>query len=290
MSYRAEWQNNLSTTEHAAGDRRQSPSIWADCPQAEMLIDPGVGILFFDDFLSSYDLATNQTTVTKLGPYEAYTGNGTNLLVSGGVTGIGGTLVIASGDTADINAVFTLGGGAPFMISTTDGDDCDLWFECRFKISSITTADQAQVFIGLTEEDRAAANGIWADAGGDLGFTTTIDLLGFARSDNDGASVSLAYQKASQTPQDNNQAAIVADTFLKLGFKYKPKGDASKRIRTFKNAVEQTTYVTSTNLAAATFPNGEELTLCLAVQNDSTTTNSVTLDWWKCAQLSEVST
>lgn len=288
--YRAEWQNNKSATADAAGARRQSPSIWADCPWPEIMLDPGVGFGFKDDFEACHDFPTN-TAVARVGDYEVFTGNGTNMSISGGVTGIGGQLVIASGDTADVATMLTLGGGAPFMISDTDGDDTQLWFECRFKISSVTDADQVQVFIGLMEEDRAVANGVWADGGGDLGFTTTIDLLGFARSDNDGDSLSLAYQKASQTAQDNQQIVIAADTFIKVGFVYRAnKNAAARRIACFKNAVEQSTYITDTNIAAATFPDAEELTLGIGVQNDSTTSNTITVDWWKIAQLSEEST
>lgn len=245
---------------------------------------PGRVVGFFDDFEVGYDVATNQTTVLRYGPYEFYTGNGTNLLLSGGVTGIGGTQLFASGDTADINAVMTLGGGCPFMISDTAGSDKMLAFECRAKISSVTTADQVAFFLGLSEEDRSAANGVFADGGGDLGVTTTIDLIGFGRFDDDGDSLSFFYQKASQTAQDKAQMAIAADTYFKAGFLYDPTADAAKRITVFFDGVPSTTFVTATNIAAATFPDGEELTMTASVQNDSTTSNTLTLDWWYCFQ------
>lgn len=245
---------------------------------------PGRVVGFFDDFEVGWDVATNQTTVLRYGPYEFYTGNGTNLLISGGVTGIGGHLVMASGDTADINGVMTLGGGCPFMISDTAGDDKRLVFECRVKVSSVTTTDQVAFFLGLTEEDRSAANGVFADGGGDLGVTTTIDMIGFGRFDDDGDSISFFYKKASQTAQDKVQIAIAADTWVKLGFVYNPLAPETDRITVYVNGVPQATRVTATDIAAATFPDGEELTMTASFQNDSTTSNTITLDWWYCYQ------
>jgi hypothetical protein len=275
-------QRNLSSDT----DRLPSPAIWGDCPVLGLMAGTVNGVYFFDDYTTSYDVATNETTVLKYGPYEIYTGNGTNLLGSGGLTGVGGHQVWASGDTADVNGVMTLGGGAPFMISDTAGDDHKLWFECRFKVSSVTTADQVAFFFGLSEEDRAAANGVFAAGGGDLGVTTTIDLLGFGRFDDDGDSLSFFYQKASQTAQDKVQIALAADTYIKVGFVYDPKGPSSKKIKVFANNSEQATAgASATDIAAATFPDGEELTYTFSFHNDSTTSNTITIDWVRIAQV-----
>ena len=273
---------NLSAAD-ASTNRRASPAIWSDCPVERIMLDPGVGYGHQDDFSGGgYDFATN-TAVTQIGEYEIFTGNGPSL--AGSVT-IPGAQTFVSGTSADVAAQMVLGGGAPFVISDTAGADKKLWFEARFKISAVVDADQVQFFIGLTEEDRSVANGTFADAGGDLGFTTTIDLLGFGRFDNDGDSLSLCYQKASQTAQDTLQNAIAADTYIKCGFVYDPAADTAKRISVFFDNVINGTFVTGTNIAAATFPDAEELTMVIAVQNDSTTTNTLTVDWWRCFQLS----
>jgi len=272
---------NLSAAENG---RRRSPNLWGECPIPQILEDSGVGYHFFDDFLAAYDFATN-TAVTNVGPYEIFTGNGPSL--AGAVNLPGGAQTIISGASADVTAILTLGGGAPFMISDTSGEDRKLWFEARIKISSVTDADQAPFFIGFAEEDRSAANGIFADAGGDLGFTTTIDLIGFGRFDNDGDSLSFIYQKGGQTCQDVLQIALAADTWIKVGFLYDPTAPAAKRIKVYANNLEQSTYVTAANIAAATFPDAEELTLIMGMQNDSTTTNTLSVDWWRAAQLSQ---
>jgi hypothetical protein len=259
--------------------RGPSANIWADCPWMHIINDPNKGYQFFDDFLTAYDFATN-TAVANTGPYEIFTGNGASL--AGAVNAQGGVQNFVSGASADVAAIMTLGGGAPFVFGPTIAKK--LWFETRVKFSSVTTSDQVPFFIGFGEEDRSAANGIHADAGGDLGFTSTIDLLGFGRFDDDGDSVSFVYQKASQTCQDVLQLAIAADTWVKLGFIYDPAEVAARRIKVFKDGAEQSTYVTATQMAAATFPDGEEMTLLAGVQNDSTTTNTIGVDWWRACQ------
>ena len=44
--------------------------------------------------------------------------------------------------------------------------------------------------------------------------------------------------------------------------------------------------VTAANIAAATFPDGEELTMIALDKNDvGTTSQTLTMDWWRCYQL-----
>ena len=273
--------NNLT----AGTGRGRSPALWSRAKYInEMNQDNGWAIRHFDDFVRSHDLATNNTTVVNSGPYEMYTGNGTSLAITGGAGLMGGVQTIVSGTTADVNAVITLGGGSPFKISTTAGSNYKLLFETRVKISSVTDADQVQWFVGLTEEDRTAANGVFADAGGDLGFTSTIDLIGFARFDNDGDSISFVYQLAGQTPVDVCQIACVADTYIKLGFLWDPKAPTANRIVIFADNQEQTTYVTGTAIAGTAFPLDQGLTPTICVQNDATTSNTLSVDWWDTYQ------
>jgi hypothetical protein len=77
----------------------------------------------------------------------------------------------------------------------------------------------------------------------------------------------------------------VADTFVKLGFLYDPSAPPAKRIKVFVSNVEQSTYVTAANIAAATFPDGEELGFLFGMKMGSAVLAEAAIDWWAFAQL-----
>ena len=137
-------------------------------------------------------------------------------------------------------------------------------FEVRFKVGQVT--DSYNAFLGLSEEGLAAANTI-----SDAGALADRDLLGFAILEADGDSVDFVYNKASAggvTTKIDGLKTLAADTFVNLGFCYDPAAPADRRIAVFVDNVEQSTYVTATNIAAATFPDAEELAF-LAGLNDN---------------------
>jgi len=80
-------------------------------------------------------------------------------------------------------------------------------------------------------------------------------------------------------------ATLVADTFIKLGFVYDPAAEPTKRIKVYVDGVEQSTYVTATDIATATFPDGEEMAPMAYVSAASASDGILTMDWWRIAQL-----
>lgn len=270
----------------ADSSRKQSPAIWGDCPWLAILEDPGVGYGHFDDFMCAYDAGTI-TSVTNIGPYEMFGESGGS--ITGAVNVLGGALNLVAGTTGDADVIVTLGGGAPFVIASAAASARKLWFEARIKISSIAD-DIGSFFIGLAEEDRAAAAGLITATQGTTvdSALADIDMLGFWHPDTDAALVHVAYGKASATAQKLTDSfhTMVADTFFKVGFKFDPAAPTTERIKFYLNNVESSTYVTATQLEASTFPDGEELTLVAGVVNDDGSTDfTMAIDWWKIAQL-----
>lgn len=80
-------------------------------------------------------------------------------------------------------------------------------------------------------------------------------------------------------------AVPVADTFLKLGFIYDPTAPATKRIKVYVDNVEEGTYVTSTNIEAATFPDAEALTFRAGFKNTTAVAGELAIDLWAFAQV-----
>lgn len=272
--------------------RLWSPALWGDYKGGGPM---GLGIedsiWFHDDFVSAPDCGTI-TTVVNVGPYEVFGESGT---ATGGLvsdistlsTGYVGGLVVTCGTTTNHDTAICLGGGAPFVINSSDPRK--LWFEARLALSSVTN-DIYSTFIGLGEEDLSAGAGIFADED-NATFNSAFadkDLIGFYVLSPDGDALGAMYGKAGQTAQNliSSAGALTAATFVKVGFKYDPTAPISQRITFFVNGAPLTTYVTHALQTAATFPDGEEMTMLIGTTNsDGSTDATVTLDWWSCAQM-----
>jgi hypothetical protein len=189
--------------------------------------------------------------------------------------------------TGDATSVF----GA---MSDTAGSDFLTAFECRVKVSSIAD-NVASIFCGLAEEGTAVQN-TKVDT---TGVLASKDYIGFDTVHVNGgtagtnALVNFVYRLAGQTAVTKIASVhtLVADDFVKLGFLYDPDASTDKRIKVFVNNVEQTTYVTSTNISTATgsaFPDGEEMGALFGIKSGSdgsTAAAELALDWWAYAQL-----
>jgi hypothetical protein len=180
-------------------------------------------------------------------------------------------------DSMSIQGAGSLGRQA--VVTTTAGSMRQVIFEGRAAVGKIT--DTYNWVMGLAEPACAANDGYFSDAGavGDK------DFIGFWVTEADGDSIKYGYKKAGQTLQTLGVAQVpVADTFYKLGFIYDPTAPDSKKIKFFVNGVELTTYVTATLLAAATFPNGEGLSLFTEVKNGSAAISYADYRFWRLAQ------
>ena len=196
---------------------------------------------------------------------------------------------LVAGTTADADCTMQVGAGASFAISDTAADAKKLWFEARFKISTIAD-DVSSFFIGLAAAARCADKGVFQAGQGATVDSALADaaMIGFWRPDADGDGLSAAYHANGQTASEiiSDAHTLVADTYVKAGFVYDPDFDAAQRIKFYINGTEQTTYITSTLIAAAAFPDAEAMSPVVGIMNDDgSTASTLTLDWWRCAQL-----
>jgi hypothetical protein len=261
--------------------RGPSLSIWADCPVLEIIEDPGKGFYFFDDFHNHSQHITDQDVQR----YASYIDTGVTLKQLAGV--VNGVMEIAGNDADNDEGVLS-GHGPMVVVSDTAGDDKKLWFEARFKKASISNNALA-FFLGLAFDH---GNGVpvsktlcLTDDDANLG---AFSFLGFHLDQADGDAIDFVYKAdgQAQTVAIAGVEVPVADTYMRLGFVYDPKAPTANRIKVYVNGLKQTTYVTGTQIAAATFPDAEPLSLCLCtkVGTGSAEVKSQ-LDWWRLAQM-----
>lgn len=270
----------MLTTGYKGYNSGNGPSgFWEDCPVLQMLADPNVGYYFFDDFLDSFQ---DPTTTKIYGKYLCLDTGDCTLTATSDVLG-GAVALLCTTDNEDCG--IRLGTGSPFVISDRAASAKKLWFEARVKVNAITNS-LFGAFVGLTDETALAANFI-ADAGNDFADK---DLIGFWKDETDdstGAHVHFVYQITGQdfVTKIDTVATLVANTFIKLGFVYDPAAEPTKRIKVYVDGVEQSTYVTATDIATATFPDGEEMAPMAYVSAASASDGILTMDWWRIAQL-----
>lgn len=172
--------------------------------------------------------------------------------------------------------------GTSFLISSSDRRD--LCFEVGLKKSSVSNNSIA-FFAGLTEEGMAAATDTLLTT--DSAALKDLDFIGFHVDQADGDAIDFVYNKASGggiTILIAGVAVPAAATYVKLGFRIDWTAPAAQRGKIFVNGVEQSTYLTHTQLIAATFPDGEELTPTLAFKKGEATIAGAHVRLWECAQ------
>ena len=265
-----------------------SPNLWGDCPLVEMIADSNVGYQWHDEFLHFPTIAT--TNVKD--PYYFFADAGITCL--GSTAALGGALTIVQDGSHDNDEGWLQYGThvySPFMISDTAGSDKKLWFEARVKVSSIVD-DVLAMFVGLAEVGVCAAEyktddtGVLADKDY-IGFDTLHVNSGTAGTN---ALVNVVYNLSGQTAKTLITTAhtLVANTHVNLGFVYDPDEETAKRIKFYVDNVEQSTYVTATQIATATgvaFPDAQYMAPTVGTKLGSAVAGTLTMPWWRIAQL-----
>lgn len=280
--------NNLYTGHRAANTTGLSPRLWGRVTGSMMASDGNKRlVLAGDDFMCPK--ATD--TYTDLFSEQAYTS-----FINAGETILGladekgGVLALYHGATvADNDEVWMVAGDGTSTfctISNTAADAHLTAFECRVKFSSIVNG-VCSFFAGLATPAACAAEALADDTGA---IKATTSFLGF-RNLLDGDNIQCIYQAVADSAAVINVAAagvLAADTFVKLGFVYDPDEVAARRITWYIDNVALSTYVTATQIAAATFPDAEAMTFMFGWKNTIGTTPTTTegaIDWWSFAQL-----
>lgn len=274
--------NSLFTHHRDANGTGLSPRLWSRVTGSIMEGDGSKRLFLVGDDFASVKNADTYTDLYSEHGYTSYIDTGGTLL--GLADENGGVLALTTDGTDEDEIWLSSGDGTQQLgqISDTAGADYITAFEIRYKINTIANAAMSH-FVGLASPGLAAANTM-VDATGVLKATSA--FIGF-RTLLDGDAISFTYQAASQTVQDKISGVHVpvADTFVKLGFLYDPYAVTEKRIKVFVNNVEQSTYVTGANIAAATFPDAEALAFLAGYKNTTAVAGELAIDWWAFAQV-----
>jgi hypothetical protein len=265
--------SNLMAAHIGQRGNKLSPRLWQRLVEAQLTPDgTSPGILLYDDF-DSFPVITVTTAAGQLQPpngYFAYIEADATVGRIGQRADTPSAIeLLTSTDAADGDnhqTVLGTGGNAGVlgMISDTAADAKLLINEFRFRLNSVTDGD-GSVFLGLGEEGLCTGTTPLVD---DTGHTVSDDdLIGFLITEDNNDSLKFVYRKNGGALQTvlTYGTALAAGTWYNVGFIYDPSAPTSQRIKIFIDNVEQSTYVTGTNIAAATFPDGEELAMYAAI-------------------------
>lgn len=279
--------HRLFTTHLGQSTTGLSPRIWGKV-SGSLMDSSGQKrlVLAGDDFVSLHGAlsGTAGEYYGEAGGYKSYQDSGCTIAQADDAKG-GVAKLSFDGTGANDEIWLQSCGGAGVLgaISDTAADAHLTAFECRVKFSAITD-DTLCAFIGLAEEGLIAAD-TKVDT---TGVLASKDLIGFDVVAADGDALNFVYRKADQDLQTkiSGVQALAADTWYKLGFLYDPNPPTpdSKRIRVFVDNTEQSTYVTATDIAAATFPDGEELSFLVGGKQVPESAANIQVDWWAFAQ------
>lgn len=255
------------------GSKRDCSSIIFDQGSVIDALSGFSRVLLQSDF-NSFD----GTVATNVGKYAADGAGGmrsyedTGGAITPVETTVGGVIKFTTAAT-DNNEVWLCNGGAKGAIcKISESGHKRVRFEARVSFGQVTAHNW---FVGLSEEGLAAANTIT-----DAGALADKDLIGFAVLEADPGNISCVIRKSGQAVVTVLAAAqaITADTFYKLGFVYDPK--ATKRIRWYVDGVEVASS-DSAVIAAATFPDDEELGVLFGGKTGAAADKSMSLDWFR---------
>ncbi len=286
------WEHNLS----AHTGRWLSPAVWAKCPLEMITAKRADAIIDGDDFKwMTVEDGADDAAIPQ--GYQRYIDTSNTIrLAAATSTNYFGTVALATDATDNDGPVMHRVVGtnaassvlARFNIGNTTGESFPLWFEARLKKSSVTD-NQCAFAIGLVSGIHsavAADNGLLDDNAGDI--VDSISFIGFRAKHDNGEELDFVYQDGAQTAPTEviaNIASLTADTYFKVGFYFDPQADSSQRITIYYNGMPQSTYVTATQIDAATFPEHDMLDFVVGSKNGEATATTLTLDWWQCVQL-----
>ncbi len=239
-------------------------------------------VVFGDDFLG-HVVCEEEKTDEFVPPYYSATTSDNAATVIARVPDVeGGVIRLAAGGadnqncalgTGRIAGMCKVGVGTPGTLTAKGGG---LLFEARVRTTAIAD-DEAAMFVGLTEVNKLAAEGVIPDGGAAL---ATVSALGFYQLHAAGATLNFGYREQAETAVAVGSHTLVADTWVKIGFKYVPGAPPSKRLTWFVNGVEQSSAVTASAIGGAGFPGGKSLAPIALCKRTADETKNLDMDWW----------
>lgn len=298
-------------------DRGPSRVIWGDCPVADFIENPWMGMHFFDDFLMCGNATMSSAFAGSIGQWSTYGYAGAQIndaQLEGGV--------IKMSSDGDNEGLALLGSAGAFRLVTTStlALNGKLWFEVRLARSSVATAHM-EFFAGLMAP--TLSSGLPAAA---QPITTTDDTLmtagdffgfhgvGATATRGGPTEVGVGFELASGTINyptnlttlmaSSGNSVLTANSYVKLGFIFDPaalvgqitkptarqtNGALRKKlIRFFVNGLEVPAFLSTEDVqnatAAQAFPTSF-LTPVIAMMNQASfSSDYLAVDWIRVAQ------
>lgn len=244
--------------------------FWNDCPLSAMAFDPSAGYVMKDDFVDVGLSPTITTIISGQGRYLLFGSSGATIAPDGA---LGGGLTLT--EATDNEAVSITTKQTPFQITSGAGN---LWFEARIKTSTITTAEQA-FMVGLMDSTPQTAT-VPLTATGTI---ADINFVGFHKQEANTTALDTSYKANGVTAVEVNSdvGTLAAGTYIKLGFRF----DTSNNLLTYYiNGVAQAASKTIPNATGTDFPADVTLAPVIAMLLANSAAETITADWWVCAQ------
>lgn len=279
----------VETVRFSGTDTENKPSgtIWGKCPWNAIGERSVNGVRHWDDF-SSFNItpATTEGNWTAQTGYAQFSGTGGTITApalsaatKAGVPASG--ITIGSDDDNEGVAARTV--SVPYALNRANQR---FWFEACFKKSSIANTI-LEFFIGLLENVALTAT---------VPITTTAGLLsdnnlvGIHSTESAGSKASTKYKANGVTAVvvGTDEITFVADTFTKVGMMYVPSGDkdGSYCLSFYQDGVRLASSKIIPDSNGTDFPTDVAMGPVFATRNAAgTSPGTVTLKWWKYAQL-----
>jgi hypothetical protein len=248
-------------------------TFWNDCPMTAIRNDPGMGYLMEDNFVD-LGLSGAITTIISsagIGRYLVFGGNTETILPD---YALGGGVVLLT--SSDNQACSITTKQTPFQITSGYGT---LWFEARVKPGTITANEQGW-FIGLMDSTAQDATHPLT-AGSALADQ---NLVGFHKPEANTTAFDTSYKADSVAAVEVNSdvGTLATTSYIKLGMKF----DTSNNVLSFYiDGALQAAGKAIPNATGTDFPADVTLAPVIATMGKSASDKTLTMDWWKCAQL-----
>ncbi len=249
-----------------------SGAIWHDMPGN--INEPGKGWMLYDNFSNLSIIGAG--SALGYGGYSVYVDTGGYIRSPTVAVADPGCEFGSDGDNEIATALYS--GGAKMLLA---GTAPQAWFECEVSTSLITSAAQG-IMAGVVERTAAATNVLLDDSDA----LADLNMLMFHKLEGTGV-WGIGYKADGQTAQvlAAGIKTPVAATRTRFGFKLMPHNPVSKRVVFFVDGTPLTTYLTTTQMAAATFPSDINLGPGFSANNATGSTPGVTtFYWWRAAQ------
>ena len=176
-------------------------------------------------------------------------------------------------DTTDDIEIWAIHGGSQGGAFNIDTNNGELWWECRYRQSSI--ADDTSIMLGIGGIAAAGDDKLQTDDTG----APVLSFLGFNTLTADGDALLFTHGTTGTNVALISPAQVpVASTFYKVGIHFDGKTTVTAYVDNVPNA-------TTVEVSATSFPNGLALAPTFASRLGDALTQTLDIDWVKCAQL-----